>query len=50
MEQNKTKNENIIQEVVPELVINVLKFIEENFDESAKEKIFGRLGRECFYS
>jgi hypothetical protein len=50
MKQNETRKKDGIQEVIPEQVINLLKFIEENFDESTKEKIFGRLGRECFYS
>jgi hypothetical protein len=49
MAQEANKNDKI-QKVVPEQVIKLLKFIEENFDESIKEKIFGKLGRECFYS
>ena len=49
MAQEADKN-NKIQDVVPEQVIHLLKFIEENFDESVREKIFGKLGQECFYS
>ena len=50
MKQNESEQKSKIQGVVPEQVINLLKFIEENFDESIKEKIFGKLGQECFYS
>jgi hypothetical protein len=50
MEQNKPEKKEGVFDIVPEQVINLLKFVEENFDEPVKEKIFGALGRECFYT
>ncbi len=50
MEQNEPKKNDKIQEVNPEQIKRLLKFIEENFDEPTREKIFSNLGQECFYS
>lgn len=41
---------HVTQEMNPEQVKNILKFIESSQSESIKESIFGRLGYECFYS
>ena len=48
-EKEPVKND-LVQQVVPNQVINLLKFIEGNFDESTRKKIFSNLGYECFYS
>jgi hypothetical protein len=38
------------QEMNPEQVINLLKFIDASQSESVKNSIFSQLGHECFYA
>ncbi|MBN2181315.1 MAG: hypothetical protein JW715_05330 [Sedimentisphaerales bacterium] len=49
MEKDPVKNE-LAHPMAPNQVTKLLKFIDANFDEPARKKIFGRLGYECFYS
>lgn len=44
------KKSHIPQEMNPDQVNNVLKFIDALPDESVKESIFSQLGHECFYA
>ena len=44
------KKSHIPQEMNPEQVKNILKFIDALQDESVKESIFSQLGHECFYA
>ncbi|MGD1044693.1 MAG: hypothetical protein ABR936_05095 [Bacteroidota bacterium] len=41
---------NIPQEMNPEQVKRIIKFIDSSQSETIKENIFSRLGYECFYS
>ena len=48
-EKEPVKNE-LAHKMVPNHVMKLLKFIDANFDEPARKKIFGQLGYECFYA
>jgi hypothetical protein len=48
-EKEPVKND-LVQQMVPNHVMKLLKFIEANFDEPTREKIFSNLGYECLYS
>jgi hypothetical protein len=41
---------SISQEMNPDQVINILKFIDATQSESVKDRIFSQLGHECFYA
>ena len=41
---------NIPQEMNHDQVKSLLRFIDDTQDEAVKEELFGRLGRDCFYS
>ena len=46
----KMKKKHIPQEMHPEQVRNIIKYIDVTQSESVKESIFSQLGRECFYT
>jgi hypothetical protein len=48
-EKEPVKNE-LAHQMVPNHVMKILKFIDANFDEPTRKKIFEQLGYECFYS
>jgi len=48
-EKEPVKNE-LAHKMVPNHVMKLLKYIEANFDEPTRKKIFGQLGYECFYA
>jgi hypothetical protein len=48
-EKEPVKNE-LAHQMAPNHVMKLLKYIEANFDETTRKKIFGQLGYECFYS
>lgn len=43
------KKKHIAQEINPEQVQNILKFVDASQSEAVKESIFHQLGHECFY-
>jgi hypothetical protein len=48
--ENEPVKNDLVQQMVPSQIMKLLKFIEANFDEPIREKIFGNLGYECLYS
>jgi len=44
------KKKHVPQEMHPEQVRNVLRFIDASQSEAVKESIFNQLGHECFYA
>ncbi len=45
----KTSNGNSVNDVNREQITKLLDFIDGDIDESIKQKVFGKLGYECFY-
>jgi len=44
------KKKHNVQEMNPEQVQNILKFVDASQSEAVKESIFHQLGHECFYT
>jgi hypothetical protein len=45
----ETNNNKSVNDVNREQITNLLKFVDRDMDDSTKQKVFGKLGYECFH-
>ena len=49
-DQDQTSKKSAAIDMSPKQVQEILKFIDTSFDDPVREKVFNRLGYECFHS